>query len=135
MAANDGLKDRPAAGRLLAALLSFTELPNADTFAALTNAVGSLPAPAKGSRVLTWPNLTILPFIADPTRFMVLKPEISQRIAARMRFDLLYSSTPSWHCYNALLEMSKLLLNDLRPLGAKDYIDVQSFIWVTQELS
>jgi hypothetical protein len=97
-------------------------------------AVASLPAPADGSRVLTWPNVTILPFLADPTRFIVVKPQITRRMARRVGVDILYSSGPTWHCYEAVLRMSEGLLDRLRDLGAEDYIDVQSFMWVTKDL-
>jgi len=134
MAAHDGFKDPAAAGRVLESALGFVDSPAASSFEALAEAVGSLPGPAKGSRVLTWPNVTILPFLADPTRFMVLKPGIAQQMAARMGFDLLYSASPRWHCYEALQRMSAILRDRLSELGAADYIDVQSFMWVTREL-
>ena len=74
------------------------------------------------------------PDLANPNRFMVLKPRISRQMAERMRFDLLYSPTPAWHCYEAHLRMSAALLDRLRELGASDFIDVQSFMWVTQDI-
>lgn len=134
MAANDGLYDASAAMRLLDGLMEFMEKPEADEFQNLVEAVGSLPATRGRARVQTWPNVTILPFLADPTRFMVFKPKISRRMARRMGMDLLYSSKPSWHAYEALLEMSGVLMDRLRPIGARDFIDVQSFMWVTQEV-
>lgn len=39
-----------------------------------------------------------------------------------------------WQCYERVLAMTETLLDRLEPLGAKDYIDVQSFMWVTQDL-
>ncbi len=134
MALHDGVKNAPAAGRVLATILDFVDSPGADTFEGLAEAIAGLPGPEGGSRVLTWPNVTILPFLADPSRFMVLKPKIARQMAARMSFELLYSASPKWHCYEALLRMSALLLDQLRPLGAKDYVDVQSFMWVTRVL-
>ena len=134
MAARDGLKDSHAAGRLLENLLEFVDRPVVGTFDSLVTAVGSLPAPVDGSRVLTWPNVTILPFLADPAKFIVLKPEVSKRMSKRMGIDLSYSTSPKWHTYDALLRMSRDLLDKLTPLGARDYIDVQSFMWVTQDL-
>ncbi len=65
---------------------------------------------------------------------MVLKPGIAQQMAARMGFDLLYSAPPRWRCYEALLRMSAVLLGHLGALGATDYIDVQTFMWVTRDL-
>jgi hypothetical protein len=62
-----------------------------------------------------------------------LKPEVTKKAADRLLFDLLYSSKLSWTTYSRLLKMSQLLLDRLRPLGARDYIDVQSFIFLTGE--
>jgi hypothetical protein len=135
MAASDGLKDHAAAARLLRANLAFLARPCPKTFPGLVEAVGSLPAPPGGTRVLTWPNITIVPFLAEPGRFMVVKPEITQLIASRMGVDIFYSSAPTWHSYEAILAMSERLLDRLRELGARDYIDVQSFMWVTRELN
>jgi hypothetical protein len=134
LAATNGLKDGPAAGRLLTAALDFVDAPAAETFQALGEAIANLPAPSKGSRVLTWPNVTLVPFLADPSRFMVLKPAIVQQTAARMSFDLVYSATPRWQCYEALQRMVTQLLETLRALGANDFVDVQAFMWVTRGL-
>lgn len=134
MAANDGFRDPAAAGRVLESVLAFVDSPGADTFEGLTSAIGSLPARAGGARVLTWPNVTILPFLADPQRFMVLKPGSARQMAARLGFNLLYSSHPTWHCYDALQQMGAVLLDRLSDLGATDFIDVQSFMWVTRGL-
>jgi hypothetical protein len=66
---------------------------------------------------------------------MVLKPENSRLMAARMGFDLFYTPSPTWRCYEALQRMSAALLKELAPLKAKDYLDVQAFMWVTRELA
>ena len=58
--------------------------------------------PADGGKVLTWPNVTLLPFLADPTRFMVLKPSSTESMAARMNFDLRYQTVPNWSTYEAM---------------------------------
>ena len=92
MAVHYGLKDRKAAAGLLRSVLGFVDDPNVASFARLVEAVSGLPAPSRGSKVLTWPNVTILPFLANPKRFMVLKPSITKRMARRINFDLLYSS-------------------------------------------
>jgi hypothetical protein len=135
IAVSDGLKDPAAAGRLLEAALDFVDGPGAEPFQKLVDAVASLPTPAKGSRVLTWPNVTLLPFLAAPDRFLVLKPENAQLMAARKGFDLFYTPSPTWRCYEALQRMNAALLKGLAPLGAKDGIDVQAFMWVTREVA
>ena len=61
---------------------------------------------------------------------MFLKPKVTNECADRLRFNLQYSANLRWLTYRKLVEMSDWLLERLRPLGARDYIDVQSFIWV-----
>ncbi len=134
-AMHDGLKAPEGAGKMLDGLLGFLETPGPRTFAAFAGAVGKLPEPTKGSRVLTWPNVTMAPFLADPDRFIVTKPEITKQAAGRMEIDLLYSSAVKWDTYQRVLDMSHRLLDALKPLGATDFIDVQSFVWVTRRLA
>jgi hypothetical protein len=80
--------------------------------------------------VVTWPVLTLLPFIARPTDHMFLKPSVTQVAAAAIGFDLQYRPEPNWLTYKRLIQMSERLMTVLRPHGARDLIDVQSFIWV-----
>ena len=61
---------------------------------------------------------------------MFFKPEVTQKCAARLVFDLQYSTELEWATYQRLLEMSDLLLARLRPHQARDFIDVQSFVWL-----
>ena len=134
MAAREGLKDGAAASRLLRSVVDFVERPDAASFGALAEAVGALPAPGEGVRVLTWPNVTLLPFLADPKRFMVLKPTVAQRMARRMGFALAYSVPPAWPAYESMQAMSALLLQQLAATSAEDFIDVHAFTWVTRDL-
>ena len=57
-----------------------------------------------------------------------------QQAAARIGFDLRYSASPKWLCYEALLRMGARLRDELSALGAADFIDVQTFMWVTRGL-
>lgn len=129
-----GLADGAAAARVLDSLLTFSDTPDAETFAAYASAFGAMSPAGANSRVLTWPNLTLAPFLARPDRFAVLKPEAAQKIAGRMERDLLYSTTPAWAVYEGYLTLASDLLELLRPLGAKDLLDVHAFIWVTRGL-
>ena len=90
----------------------------------------SLPVEKGKARVATWPVLTILPYLARPDAFMFLKPDSTRKCAARLPFELQYSPDLRWITYKKLMTMSNFLLDRLNPLGARDYIDVQSFIWV-----
>jgi hypothetical protein len=133
MAFRDGLMgSRNAAVGFFAALCPFIEAtaPREDLFASLVDALEALPVERGKARVATWPVVTLLPFLARPDRFMFLKPEPTSECAARMRFDLQYTSELRWLTYKKLMHLGSQLLERLRPLGARDYIDVQSFIWV-----
>ena len=107
-----------------------SEGPNEEDFRELAEAVAQLPAKPDKARVATWPVLTILPFLARPDAFMFLKPDPTRECAHRLRFDLQYDPVPRWITYRKLMAMSQDLLERLRRWGARDYIDVQSFMWV-----
>jgi len=62
---------------------------------------------------------------------LFLKPGVTQKAVKRLAFDLHYSAKPNWTTCDALLRMGKIYLELLRPHGAKDLIDVQSFVWQT----
>lgn len=129
-ALNDAMRDTAAARGFYSALLSLLtakEISESD-FEAFFKQVNSLPA--QRGRVATWPIATILPFLAQPDRFMFLKPEVTQAAAETLRFDLQYNSAPNWTTYSALIRMGELYLGLLKEMGAQDFIDVQSFIYV-----
>ena len=132
MALRDGLKNEAAARRFFKTLFYLLEetRPSEVCFEAYIDAVSKLPVEKGKSRVTTWPVLTVLPFLADPRRHMFLKPEVTKACADRLTFDLNYRAELNWLTYKKLLEMSDILMQKLGPLGAQDFIDVQSFIWV-----
>lgn len=126
-------KGDETASKVLGTTLAFVANPGQPTFKAMAEAVSQLPA--DGGKVNTWPIVTLLPFFADPSRFMALKPTNTELIASRMSFDLKYDSTPNWETYDAFLRMASQLLERLKPLGAKDMIDAQAFMWATKDLT
>ena len=68
-AVHKGLKKGDEAGtQILEAALTFIAKPDSTKFAALFEAVAQLPS--DGGKVLTWPNITLLPFLADPKKFI-----------------------------------------------------------------
>ena len=103
---------------------------------------GSLPArfdawrdtvaalPRRQTRVLTWPVLTVFPFIAEPRTHMYLKPLVTKRAAERYGFAFQYAPKPQWSTYASLLEFARTVSRDVRDLKPRDQIDIQSFIWV-----
>ena len=127
------VKADESATKLLGYTLAFVNNPGLGSFKSMADAVSQLPA--DGGKVFTWPIVTLLPFFADPKRFLALKPTNTELMAARMSYDLKYDSTPNWETYDATLRMAQQLLGKLAPLGAKDMIDLQAFMWATRDLS
>ncbi len=128
----DGLRDDAAAVRYFKAFLAILKAPTIEqaSFEEYLRAVDSLPSKEGKTSPAKWTVTTILPYLAQPDRFMFLKPEVTQDCAARLTFDLNYRPQLNWLTYAKLLEMSRFLLDELRPYGAADFIDVQSFIWL-----
>lgn len=127
------IKGDESATKVLGLTLAFMSNPTMQSFKQMAEAVSQLPA--DGGKVHTWPIVTLLPFLGDPNRFIALKPTNTELIAARMSMDLKYDTTPNWETYDAFLRMAGALLEKLKPLGAKDLIDVQQFMWITRELT
>ena len=86
--------------------------------------------PRRQTRVLTWPVVTVFPFIAQPRRHIFLKPNVTRIAAARYGVDFEYHPRPTWHTYQDLLRFARAVRNDVRDLRPQDLIDIQSFIWV-----
>jgi hypothetical protein len=86
--------------------------------------------PVKQTRVLTWPVLTVFGFIADPSMHIYLKPTVTKLAARKYKFDLQYSSKPSWEVYQSLLSFAEQIRRDTAKWKPRDMIDIQSFIWV-----
>lgn len=126
-------KGDEASTKVLGFTLAFLANPGQQSFKQMAEAVSQLPA--DGGKVHTWPIVTLLPFLADPSRFIALKPTNTELIAARMGANIKYDTTPNWETYEAVNQMSKQLLARLAPLGAKDMIDVQQFMWITRDLA
>lgn len=86
--------------------------------------------PRKQTRVLTWPVVTIFGFIADPMLHIFLKPKVTKIAAEKYDFDFHYHSKPNWETYQNLLKFAEQIRSDTKKYKPKDYIDLQSFIWV-----
>ena len=130
MAIRDALKSKHGAQAfaegLYALLYSPGSLPT--RFARWCNVVAALPR--KQSRVLTWPLATVFGFIAQPQRHIFLKPTVTRLAAMQYGFDFHYRSRPSWETYCNLLQFAHEIKHDLTDLRPRDFIDIQSFIWV-----
>ena len=86
--------------------------------------------PRKQTRVLTWPLVTVFGFLAQPEAHIFLKPNVTRLAAREYGYDFDYQSRPSWETYASLLGFAEVVRNDLRDLKPRDFIDIQSFLWV-----
>jgi hypothetical protein len=130
MAIRDAVKTR--AGAELFALGLYDLLHGkgsiASRFYRWTETVSVLPR--KQTRVLTWPVITAFGFIAQPHQHIFLKPNTTKKAAAEYGFAFDYNSQPNWKTYETFLEFAGVLRRDLKDLRPRDFIDLQSFIWV-----
>ena len=86
--------------------------------------------PVVKTRVHTWPLQTVFGFIANPREHIFLKPRVTQTAAQALGYDFLYHSRPNWETYRSTLEFANSIRAETRDLHPRDYIDLQSYIWV-----
>ena len=130
MALRDAVKSAAGARRFATGLFEFLHGAGSDEqrFSAWCETAAALPR--KQTRVLTWPLVTVWGFIARPERHIFLKPNVTRRAAQEYGLDFRYQSKPSWEIYANLLEFAATVRRDLRDLRPRDWIDIQSFIWI-----
>lgn len=87
--------------------------------------------PVVKTRVHTWPLQTVFGFIANPKEHIFLKPRVTQAAALAVGYDFKYVSKPNFLTYKSLLDLAGLIKKETLDLGPRDYIDLQSFIWVS----
>lgn len=78
----------------------------------------------------SWPHLTLFPFLVFPTKHIFLKPDAMQKAAKVLGYQWDYKSSPDSNTYHQFQQLAQHLKTALKGLGAKDMIDVQSFLWV-----
>jgi hypothetical protein len=125
----EAFKDGKNAASWSKTLVAFIESPDHAHFGALVEATGELPDEPGKSRALSWSTVTLLPFLARPDVLMFLKPDVTRKVADVFAFDLAYTPRTHWPTYERLLTLGYYLLDQLRPLGATDLIDVHAFMW------
>jgi hypothetical protein len=130
MALRDAVKPPEGAEAFATGLYEFLHGRAGDQrrFEQWCDVVGTLPR--RQTRVLTWPVVTVVGFIAQPERHMFLKPNVTRVAAGEYGVDFAYASKPNWTTYASLLAFAMRVNADQRDLGPQDMIDAQSFIWV-----
>ena len=130
------------AGALAAAFAD--ELATAAFFEALVG-VQSVPSPARArfdklfmatsglgvEPALAWQIATLFPFLTEPSRQVFLSPRAACGATERLGCDLRFEDAPCWVTYSALRGFSTKLLERLRPHGARDFVDVEAFLFAT----
>lgn len=76
-----------------------------------------------------WPSATYFLALHDPTAFIFVKPSVFQAALSALGIDAPWQTRPDSAAYERLRDLARRLLADLAPLGARDMIDVQSFLW------
>lgn len=80
----------------------------------------------------SWPKATYLGYLWRPAKNMFCKPTVTQDFAQRIghEFQYVYDPEISGSVYRSLMDLAEHTLAATRSLGAEDFIDVQSFIYV-----
>jgi len=130
MALRDAVKSRDGAKTFATGLFDYIygDKSLKDRFETFVTIVEKLPR--KQTRVLTWPLVTVFGFIANPKEHMFLKPTVTKIAAGKYEYPFNYQSKPNWNTYQSLLHFADDVRKDTKSYQPKDYIDLQSFIWV-----
>ncbi len=118
-----------ATGDFLDALLGYLSVPSPARarFERLCAATHALGAPSDAA----WALVTFFPFVAVPTRQVVLLPRSACPGASRLGCELQYQAVPNWVTYTRYRDLSSRLLEKLAPHGARDHVDVECFVHTT----
>ncbi len=123
----EALKNLDASRAYFAALFDLLAAPPEQSrFEALAAAVAAMAPDAP--RESRWPIATLMPFVARPDLHMLLRPRFACEVAQRLGLELAYGAEPNWSTYAALLGSTEALLEKLRPIGARDHVDVEAFM-------
>jgi hypothetical protein len=125
----EALEPGEEAHGFLAALFAHVAvpLPTRPRFEKLLEASHALGVPPDAA----WPMVTFFPFVAAPSRHVVLLPRSTSAGASRLGCDLQCQTAPSWASYARLRDLSTRLLEKLAPRGARDFVDVECFLHAT----
>jgi hypothetical protein len=123
-----GLRDETAARAFFGALFTFLAAPAPEQsgFDALIAAVAGFSRDAGPA----WPLVTLLPFLAQPDRNLLLRPKLASLAAHRLGLELRFAADPNWVTYSTMLRSGEQLLEKLRAIGARDLMDVDAFLTV-----
>lgn len=76
-----------------------------------------------------WTIASYFLFIVHPSKYMFIKPTITQYSSELCGFEINYKPQLNWLTYKSVLEFSEYLFSEISELKPRDMIDVQSFMW------
>ena len=76
----------------------------------------------------TWPVVTVFSALAQPRRYIFVKPIVTRQAALKYGFPFEYHAAPSWTAYSSMFDFAACLRADLSDLRPRDLIDIQAFI-------
>lgn len=76
-----------------------------------------------------WTTATYFLFIVRPSKYMFVKPTITQYSSELCGFEVNYKPQLNWLTYKSVLSFSEYLFSEISQLDPRDMIDVQSFMW------
>ena len=79
---------------------------------------------------LKWPFVSYFLFLLHPTEAMFVKPTVMQWALKFVGQGEQYGRRPSGTAYQSILNLADALKSALEPFGARDMVDIQSFLWV-----
>jgi len=83
-----------------------------------------------------WTIATYFPYMNDPAHHIFVKPTITVKAAEAFAFDIAYNAHPNWRTYDRIRQFVAFVSAELSKreiLVPQDLIDVQSFIWCSQQ--
>lgn len=134
-AMEETLADETAARHYFQALFAVVSdfEPNERAFRAYANAMESLALDYRGVSAASWPIATVLPHLARPEVFAFVDPAPVRSCAARLDFSLNYTSELNWGLYARVMRMCDNVMQRIGALGARDLIDLCTFLRVIEE--
>jgi 5-methylcytosine-specific restriction enzyme B len=79
-----------------------------------------------------WPAATFFLMLLDPQEHIFVKPVPFRALMVRLTPEVAWTTRPTVQAYAHIRKLAKELYERLRPEGARDLIDVQSFVWALQ---
>ena len=108
MALRDALRTTSGATTFAQGLYDFLYEPGARKEKFIEWIVTVADLPRVKLRVLSWPILTVFPYLAQPKKHMIMKPSAMRFAADELGYDLDYSSKPTYRTYERLVHLADL---------------------------